>query len=131
MTGRAAPVAIADSELIDAYVALGATPAARRNRHAVGRRFNAHFGSIDGWHQVSVAERLAAPVVLRSYVSFAVVAAGCAVDADYVVGTPTKWALHVGEREPLAQPKWWVSPTSSGSPRWRSATCGRRCPSCR
>ncbi len=92
-----------DAELIDAYASLGATPAARRNRHAVGCRFTARFGNLNAWHQVAVAERLAAPVVLRSYVSWAVTAAGCAVDADYVVGAPTKWAVHVGEREPLAR----------------------------
>jgi hypothetical protein len=92
-----------DAELIDGYAAVGTSAAARRGRHAVGRRFTARFGGIDGWHRSPVGDRLAAPVVLRSYASWAVVAAGCAVEADYVVGAPTKWAAHVAQREPLAR----------------------------
>lgn len=103
MTGRAVLAnAVVDGELIDRYAALGTTAAARRNRRAVARRFTVRFGGIVGWQQIAVAERLATPVVLRSYAAWAVVALGCPVDADYVVGAPTKWAGHVGEREPLA-----------------------------
>jgi integrase len=92
-----------DVELIERYGALGATADARRNRQAVARRFTVEFGGIDRWHGVPVAERLAAPVVLRSYVAWAVVALGHPVDPDYVVGAPTKWAAHVAEREPLSR----------------------------
>jgi len=92
-----------DAELIDSYAALGATDDARRQRRVVARRFTAHYDGIDGWQRLTAEERLGAPVVLRSYAAWAVVALGWPVDADYVVGTPTKWAGHIGDRDPLAR----------------------------
>ena len=98
--GQAAGAARADDVLIEAYAALGASETAGRNRRAVAVRFTRIYGGIDAWGQVSVQERLEASVVLRSYAAWAVVAHGSGVDADYVVGTPTKWANHVRDREP-------------------------------
>lgn len=91
-----------DDALIDAYAALGATPAACQNRRVIARRFHRIYDGFDAWAQVPAAERLADSVVLRSYAAWAVVNRGDPVDVDYVVGTPTKWADHVRGREPVA-----------------------------
>ncbi len=91
-----------DDALIESYARGGVTAMAVENRRTVARRFTRIYGGIDAWAQLPTVDRLAAPVVLRSYVACAVVAHGRPVDADYVVGTPTKWANHVARREPLA-----------------------------
>ena len=78
------PAAV-DAKLIDSYAVLGATVDARRQRRGVARRFAAHYDGIDGWQRLAVANRLAAPVVLRSYAAWALVVLGWAVDPDYVV----------------------------------------------
>ena len=91
-----------NEDLIERYAMLSTSESARRNRRAVARRFNAEFGGIDGWAPLPPEQRLGAGVVLRSYVAWALVEQGRSVDADYVVGAPTKWANHVRNREPLA-----------------------------
>jgi len=103
MTARPATLmdATVDDLLIDRYARSGATESACGERRAIARRFTRIHGGIDAWAQLPVGERLAAPVVLRSYAAWAVVEHGSEVDVDYVVGTPTKWANHVRDREPL------------------------------
>lgn len=103
-----------DEALIEGHAALGTTDTIRRNRRAVARRFTRVYGGIDAWGKLPAAERLAAPVVLRSYAAWAVVEGDCPVDADYVVGTPTKWAIHVRNREPVAHTELVAMATNLG-----------------
>ena len=103
MTAAAAALAEdVDEVLIGRYVALGSSPGVRRQRRAVAVRFTARFGGIDGWSSLAPAERHTAGIGSRSYAAWAAVEHGQPVDADYVVGTPAKWADHVRDREPLA-----------------------------
>ncbi|MEJ7801343.1 MAG: hypothetical protein WKF60_12540 [Ilumatobacter sp.] len=115
MTARCAgdPVA-GDAELIEAYAVLGAAPTAVQNRRAIARRFTGQHGSIEAWTQRPVAYRLAESVVLRTYAAWAVVQQGLAVDVDYVVGTPTKWANHVRNREPVVHAEFLAVATDLG-----------------
>ena len=103
-----------DEALIEGHRALGTADRIRRKRRAVARRFTRVYGGIDAWGTVPVPERLAARVVLRSYAAWAVVEYGCRVDADYVVGTPTKWAVHVRNREPAAHTEFVAMATDLG-----------------
>ncbi len=115
MTGRPEiRLAGLDEALIEGHAALGTSDRIRRNRRAVARRFTRIYGGIDTWGKLPASERLAAPVVLRSYAAWAVVEDGCAVDADYVVGTPTKWAIHVRSREPAAHAELVTMATDLG-----------------
>ncbi len=103
-----------DEALIDRYSGLGATDSACRNRRAVARRFTQVYGGIEAWGEVPVKERLEASVVLRSYAAWALVEHGDPVDVDYVVGTPTKWANHVRNREPVVHAGFVSAATDLG-----------------
>ena len=67
------------------YVAGGTSESNRRCRRLAAARFASLFGDLTGWARASTAQRLAAPVAVRGFAAFAVVQAGIAVDADYVV----------------------------------------------
>jgi integrase len=47
-----------------------------------------------------VPERLAAPIAVRGFAAFAAVTAGMAVDADYVVGSASRWGAYVAAKHP-------------------------------
>lgn len=84
------------------FVAAGASAAALRGRARDVRRFAERFGDVERWLPLSVGERLAAPVAVRSYVGWAVVATATPVDADYVATVSTTWAGRVARRHPDA-----------------------------
>jgi integrase len=115
MTGRPEiTIAGIDEALIEGYARLGTSATIRRDRRCVAQRFTQIYGGIDAWRKIPVPERLAARVVLRSYAAWAVVESGCPVDAAYVVGTPTKWAIHVRNREPAAHIEFVAMATDLG-----------------
>ena len=103
-----------DSELIESYARLGATPAAIENRRKTALRFTRLHNGIETWADLPVVDRLAEPVVMRTYAAWAAVEHGMAVDADYVVGTSTHWSNHVQEREPAAHSEFVALATDLG-----------------
>ncbi len=89
-----------DPELIEDYARRGASPPAIENRRKAALRFTRLHNGIEAWGDLPVVDRLAEPVVMRTYAAWAAVEHGMAVDADYVVGTSTHWSNHVQRREP-------------------------------
>jgi integrase len=83
------------------YVVGGTSEDGRKCRRLAAARFTVLFGDLTGWAQASTAQRLAAPVAVRSFVAFAVVQAGTAVDAEYVVRSASHWGTHHGDLDPL------------------------------
>jgi integrase len=94
--------AVTSGDLGAEFIAVGVTVAARRARTFDVRRFEERFGDLAGWRRASLRERLAAPLAVRSYVGWAVVATATAVDADYVTAVSTTWGARLAARHPCA-----------------------------
>ncbi len=92
MRAGAAPRVEDTLGVAERYISGGTSDNGRKCRRLAAARFASLFGDLTGWQQASTAQRLQAPVAVRSFVAFAVVQAGIAVDADYVVRSASQWA---------------------------------------
>lgn len=88
--------------LVERYVHAGTSDNGRKCRRLAALRFTALFGDLARGQESSTAQRLQAPVVVRSFVAFAAVQARIAVDAQYVVRSASKWGAHQADLDPLA-----------------------------
>jgi integrase len=89
------------SGLAERYVSGGTSESGRACRRLAAARFASLFGDLTGWARASTAQRLAAPVAVRGFAAFAVVQAGIAVDADYVVRSGSHWGTQQADLDPL------------------------------
>lgn len=87
--------------LVRRYVDAGISDNGRKCRRLATARFTALFGDLAGWQRASTAQRLQAPVEVRSFVAFAAVQARIAVDAEYVVRSASKWGALQADLDPL------------------------------
>ncbi|MBA2769797.1 MAG: tyrosine-type recombinase/integrase, partial [Sporichthyaceae bacterium] len=83
------------------YLKAATSEDGRRCRAQAVERFRRVFHDLDGWLIRSLEERLAAHIDVRSFVAFALVDAGLAVDAEYVVRTASQWGKHHSAFDPL------------------------------
>jgi integrase len=89
------------ADLVQRYVDAGTSDNGRKCRRLAAARFTTLFGDLAGWQRASTAQRLQAPVAVRSFVAFAAVQARIAVDAEYVVRSASKWGAHQTDLDPL------------------------------
>jgi hypothetical protein len=83
------------------YLKAATSQGARRCRGHAVEHFRRLFADLDGWLARPVGQRLAAPVNVRSFVAFALVDAGLAVDAEYVVWSASQWGGHHAGFDPV------------------------------
>jgi integrase len=81
--------------------------------HAI-ERFRRVFGDLDGWLASRLDQRLAAHVSVRSFVAFALVDAGLAVEADYVVRSASQWGNHHAAFDPVTAANFHAEAISLG-----------------
>jgi hypothetical protein len=100
--------------LAEQFVAAGTSTGARKCRRLAAAAFAARFGDLACWRVAPVPERLAAPIAVRGFAAFAAVTAGVAVDADYVVGSASRWGAHVAAKHPATAASFRAEAASLG-----------------
>ena len=79
-------------DVAGAYIAAGATPAARKGRRIGVARFIGAFGDLSGWAEASTVARRAARTEVMSFAAHAIVHCHQPVDLDFVVASG--WGLY-------------------------------------
>src|SRR5690606_26814500 len=87
-------------EFAGAYVAAGATPAARKCRRIGVARFMAVFGDLTGWAEASIAARRAVRTEVMSFAAHAIVRCHLPVDVDFVVASGCHWGIYIRDAYP-------------------------------
>lgn len=78
-----------------AYIAEGATEAARKCRRLGVAGFRKAFGDLAGWDRAPVAARRGARTEVASFAAHAAVAAGLPLDPQFVVASGCRWGSYV------------------------------------
>ncbi len=87
--------------IVNRYLKAATSEGGRRCRGHAVEHFRRLFRDLDGWLARPIGKRLAAPVNIRGFVAFALVDAGLAVDAEYVVGSASQWGGHHAGFDPI------------------------------
>lgn len=87
-------------EFAGAYVAAGATPAARKCRRIGVARFMAVFGDLTGWAEASITARRAVRTEVMSFAAHAIVRCHLPVDVDFVVASGCHWGIYIRDAYP-------------------------------
>jgi integrase len=96
------------------YLRAATSENGRRCRGHAVERFRRRFTDLEGWLARPVGLRLAAPVDVRGFVAFALVEAGVAVEAEYVVRSASQWGGHHSVFDPVTAAAFRVEAVSLG-----------------
>jgi len=79
----------------DAYIAAGATPAARQTRRQGVAGFDRRFTTLAAWNAADVMTRRAVRSEVMSFAAHAAVATGLCVDPAFVTGSGCRWGVYL------------------------------------
>lgn len=83
------------SAVADAYIAAGATPAARKCRRLGVAGFERRFGDLDAWNAADPALKRAVRSEVMSFAAHAAATTGLAVDPAFVTGSGCHWGIYL------------------------------------
>ncbi len=94
------PVTPSLREVAAAYITSGLTPATRKTRRLGVAGFDRAFGDLDGWLAAPVDQRRSVRTEVASFVGYALIGLGVAVDVEFVVASGCHWGQYLRTTHP-------------------------------